>query len=88
MMKCLLSELRDKEIISMADGSRLGCPEDAELDLETGQITKLIVPGRLRLFGLLGREEDLRLPWPEIHRFGMDTILVKHTPLCHQKPFL
>ncbi len=85
MMKCLLSELRDKEIISMADGSRLGCPEDAELDMETGQITKLIVPGRLRLFGLFGREEDLILPWSDIHRFGIDTILIKNAQLCQQK---
>ena len=39
------------------------------------------VPGRLRLFGLLGREEDRVFPWEAVRRFGADTILVETPPL-------
>ena len=48
-MRCRVSELRYKEIIDVADGSRYGFVGDVEVDLETGQITQLIVPGRLPL---------------------------------------
>ena len=40
-----------------------------------------VVPGRLRLFGLLGREEDRVFPWEAVRRFGADTILVETPPL-------
>ena len=52
---CRVSELRYKELINVTDGSRYGWVGDAEVDLETGQVRALVVPGRLRLFGLLGR---------------------------------
>ena len=37
----------------------------------------LIVPGRLRLLGLLGREEDIVFPWTAVRRVGEDVILVE-----------
>ena len=59
-MLCRVSELRYKEMINVTDGSRYGYVGDAEVDLETGQVRALVVPGRLRFFGLLGREDYLR----------------------------
>lgn len=76
-MECRVSELRYKEIINVADGRRCGYVGDVEVELETGQVRALIVPGRLRLFGLLGREEDMVFPWASVRRFGSDTILVE-----------
>ena len=61
-MECRVSELRYKEIINVSDGSRYGWVGDVEVDLDSGQVRALVVPGRLRLFGLLGREEDRVFP--------------------------
>ena len=80
-MECRVSELRYKEIINVSDGSRYGWVGGVELDLESGQVRALVVPGRLRLFGLLGREEDRVFPWEAVRRFGADTILVETPPL-------
>ena len=80
-MECRVSELRYKEIINVSDGSRYGWVGDVEVDLESGQVRALVVPGRLRLFGLLGREEDRVFPWEAVRRFGADTILVDTPPL-------
>ena len=80
-MECRVSELRYKEIINVSDGSRYGWVGDVEVDLESGQVRALVVPGRLRLFGLLGREEDRVFPWEAVRRFGADTILVEIPPL-------
>ena len=80
-MECRVSELRYNEIINVSDGSRYGWVGDVEVDLESGQVRALVVPGRLRLFGLLGREEDRVFPWEAVRRFGADTILVETPPL-------
>ena len=80
-MECRVSELRYKEIINVSDGRRYGWVGDVEVDLESGQVRALVVPGRLRLFGLLGREEDRVFPWEAVRRFGADTILVETPPL-------
>ena len=80
-MECRVSELRYKEMINVSDGSRYGWVGDVEVDLESGQVRALGVPGRLRLFGLLGREEDRVFPWEAVRRFGADTILVETPPL-------
>ncbi len=79
-METRIAELRYKEVISVEDGSRYGYVGDMEVNLETGQVRALVVPGRRRLFGLLGREEDKVIPWSCVHRFGEDIILVQNRP--------
>ena len=75
-METRIAELRWKEVIGLRDGSRFGY----EVDLESGQVRSLVVPGRRRLFGLLGREEDRYIPWSSVCRFGEDIILVEQEP--------
>jgi len=79
-MEVRIADLRCKEVVSVSDGSRFGFVGDVQLDLENGQVSGLIIPGRLRLFGLLGREEDHYIPWSAVRRFGQDIILVEQTP--------
>lgn len=76
-MECRAAELRYKEVIDIRDGTRYGCVGDVELDTATGQISALVVYGRLRWLGLLGREEDLVFPWSSVKRFGEDLVLVE-----------
>lgn len=76
-MQTRIAELRYKEVISVEDGTRYGYVGDMEIDLESGQVKALIIPGRRRFFGLLGREEDKYLPWGAVRRFGEDIILVE-----------
>ena len=75
-MECRLADLCCKEIIDISNGTRYGFVGDAELDLENGQVRSLVVYGRLRLFGLFGREEDHIFPWNAVRRLGEDIILV------------
>ena len=75
-MICSARELRCKEVVNVKDGSRLGRVDAIEVDTGTMQVLSLIVYGRLRFFGLLGREEDRVIPWEDIEIIGEDTILV------------
>ena len=79
-MLCRMGDLRSKEVINTKDGSRLGFVCDLELDPKTASLAAVVVYGRLRLFGLLGREQDLVIPWGDIALIGDDTLLVHYTP--------
>lgn len=71
------SELRYKEVIEVHSGLRLGYVCDAEFDDSEGRLISLITPGKAKLFGLLGREDDYILPWSSIVRVGTDIVLVE-----------
>ncbi len=60
----------------MHSGFRLGYVCDAEFDDAEGRLISLVTPGRAKLFGLLGREDDYVIPWGCIARIGGDIILV------------
>ena len=77
-MTCRIAELRRKEVISVKDGTRIGAVCDAEMDIESARLTSIVVYGRPKLFGLLGREEDIVIRWPDIQVVGEDTILVNY----------
>ena len=79
-LRTRIAELRWKEVVDVQNGSRFGSVEDLEVDLESGQVRALVLPGRRRLFGLLGREEDRYIPWDRVRRFGEDIILVEQEP--------
>ena len=70
------SDLRYNEVIDIHSGYRLGYVFDAEFDHAEGRLLSLITPGRTKLFGLLGREDDFVLPWGCIVRIGGDIILI------------
>ena len=76
-MPCRMGELRQKEVISVKDGGRLGFVCDVEIDTHTAQVTALVVYGRSRLFGLLGREPDTGIPRRDIEMIGGDIVLGK-----------
>lgn len=76
-MICSLEDLRRKEVIDITSGERLGYIDDAEMDLETSEVRALLIYGRQRLFGILGREEDVLIPCSDIRVVGSDVILVK-----------
>ena len=70
------TELREKEIINLADGRKLGYIEDIEVNLEKGRIDSIIVPGVGKFLGIFGKREDHIIKWHEIKKVGVDVILV------------
>ena len=79
------SDLRYKEVIDVHSGFRLGYVCDAEFDDNEGRLISLITPGKAKLFGLLGREDDYVLPWTCIARIGRDIILVDSKEEFHRR---
>ena len=82
-MTCRIAELQYKELVDITDGTRYGFIGDLEIDTENGSIKNIIVYGKARMLGLLGRESDAVFPWSAIKRIGADLILVEGTPKKH-----
>ena len=75
-MVARITDMHDKEVINICDGTRLGFVDDLEVDTCTAQITALVIRGRSRLFGILGREPNMVIQWKDIEVVGEETILV------------
>ena len=69
-------DLREKEVINLCNGARLGCPNDFEFQSCDGRITALVITHGGGFLGL-GREREMVIPWNRIECIGEDTILVK-----------
>jgi len=76
-MLAKVSDLQEREIINVIDGRRLGPIKDIDIDIETGKITALILPGAGRFLSLFSRRDDYIVPWDKIIRIGVDVILVE-----------
>lgn len=76
-MICRMGDLRNKEVINVKDGGRVGFVCDIEIDTATARLSAVIIYGKLRFLGLLGREKDIVIPWEKIKLIGDDIVLVE-----------
>lgn len=75
-MFCKIADMRRKEVICRNNGVRIGCVDDIEIDTCSAKIISIVIFGRLKCFGLLGRTDDIIISWDNIALIGEDTILV------------
>ena len=75
-----LGDLRNRDVISMLDGVRIGQIGDVEIDTQSATLSAVVVYGRPRLFGLLGHEDDCVISWKHIRMIGEDAVLVDFAP--------
>ena len=70
------AELRNKEIININDGCRMGYVCDVEFDFETGKIKSLILPRKMGFWGIFSRHDEYVILWKDIKKIGDDIIFV------------
>ena len=71
-------DFKQKEVINICNGKRLGFVQDVCADLDTGRITSIIVPGGTnKLMNLFSNSNDIVIPWEQIRCIGDDLILVE-----------
>lgn len=72
-------ELKDREIININTGEKLGifgnC--DLDIDLASGKILSLIISDNTSIFSFFSKqEESVKIPWDKIVKIGKDTIMI------------
>ena len=70
-------DFKNKEVININDGKKLGFVQDVCADLETGKIISIIVPGGNRIFNMFSNENDIVINWDKIKCIGEEIILVE-----------
>ncbi len=71
-----ISEFRQKEVVDIETGKRLGYICDMEIDEETGRVISVTVPSG-KLFASVMKNSDKIIPWEKIIKLGEDMVLVK-----------
>ena len=68
---------RNKEVINMCNCKRLGCVTDLLIDVCSGCIEAIILPGPGKICGFLGYDAEYIIPYQCIRIVGPDIILVE-----------
>ncbi len=84
-MKYTLNDIRNKEVINIRSGSKIGYVDDIEFDAESLTVKSLIIYGRGRLLGFFGRDDDVVIKCRDIEIIGTDTILVSTNEVISPK---
>ncbi len=74
------SQLREKEVINIRDGSKIGLINDIEVDLDKGIVKAIVIPGPGKILGFIGKDNDLVIYWNNIVKIGTDVILIDLKP--------
>lgn len=68
-------ELREREVINVADGKRLGRVIDMAFTCN-GKVVGIIVPGEKKLLRNISGCENIFIPWKNVMKIGDDVVLV------------
>ena len=72
----MVSEFRQKEVVNLSNGKKLGYICDVEIDFNDAKIISVVVPGSSKTFNVFGRSDDMVIPWSKIVKIGDSVILV------------
>lgn len=73
--------MKEKDVINLCNGKRLGYVSDAEIDINTGRVIRIIVPRNGKCLSFGGGKNSITIPWQNIERIGDDAILVRFSEL-------
>ena len=71
-----LSDLQNKNIVSVSDGRNIGNIIDVKIDEKTGSIISLIIEANKNFFSFSNKGIDTEINWKHITKIGEDVILV------------
>lgn len=76
-MEISFIDIREKEVINIYDGKKLGHIIDIMFDRQSGKVTGVVVPG-IRRF--MRKTEDIFVPIENLKKIGEDVLLVRLAP--------
>ncbi len=74
MKNCNTEDFREKEVVNICDGRKLGVVVEIEFDVVDGRLTAIVVAGDCGFFGKA--KNEFIIPWCRIEKIGEDIILV------------
>lgn len=72
-----LSDLQNKDVISIIDGKKIGNIIDVKIEESNGKVISLIVEPSKFSINIFGTKNEFLIGWNEIEKIGEDVILVR-----------
>lgn len=72
-------QLREREVVNIADGKRLGRIIDMGFNCQ-GKILGIILPANRKFFKNITNNDNIFVPWRQVLKIGDDVILVELPP--------
>ena len=69
------NELKNKEIINLFDGKKLGHVVDVLFDSINGRVSGIVVPGERKIFR---KNEEIFIPLEKVRKIGDDVVLIRY----------
>ena len=76
-MQCTVTQLSQKEVISVDTAARVGAIADVEFDMDTGEMVGICVAVG---GGMFRSRPPIRIARQDIIRIGADSVLVRNVP--------
>lgn len=70
------SELKQKDVVNILDGRRLGRAIDIEFSPKDGNVESITVPGPFSISNIFKSSQGYVIPWQRICKIGDDVVLV------------
>ena len=80
-----ISELQQKDVVSVTDGKKLGPIANIDINLKTGMIESIIIQENGNWKGWFSRGGEVTIPWKDLVKIGNDVILVRGQ-ILHEAP--
>ncbi len=80
-MVCSTARLRDKDVVNICTGEKLGCISEFEIETDCGKVTAIIVIPE-KLTSLVFSRNLIRIPWECVKIIGKDAVLVELVKVC------
>lgn len=74
----LLSEIEEKDVVNVIDGSIIGSIVDLEIEPNSGQIYCIYIQLNIGFLNLFQRQNKVILGWDQIVKIGEDVIIVNY----------
>lgn len=71
-----LSDIQNKDIISIIDGKKIGNIIDVKIDANSGMIVGLILETKGIMNRFISGQNETEITWKQITKIGEDVILV------------
>ena len=76
-MEISFDNLREKEVVNIYDGKKLGHVIDIIFERQSGKVTGVVVPG-IKKF--MKKSEDIFVPIENLKKIGEDVLLIRLAP--------
>ena len=73
-----ITELKNRDVVNVNDGRRLGVIGDLDVDLERGVVNSVIIPAQKGFWSKFSASKEHVISWKKIVKIGVDTILVDY----------